>query len=353
MGPPATLKVVAEAMMASVIDNPPLNPHGAEPPKDFPRFPDLPPELRIRIWQMAYDAIPDTVVYRFQLQFSIIPESEMSDDEEETEQPQAFLTPLKEVRDLTHDLRSLRRVNTESRYEGERLFDSCLRLNQTEEGGTSDLCPPINLPWKNDLNFFCFVNLTESDLACLEAASTNLIAHVFKTVRLLGLGIDRGLEYGLAESEDYDDFAGFILLFPQIQHVALVSDLLMSEADLDNIDDDIRYSYALSCWDDWAGRVHEDVIGSCIEDPKVVTKEEHLTSLEEFAGRMRYYDDTHSESGGVLWEIGYGMIFRTKEDFGYLLLDDETLEELIGEDMLSDTFSDEMPALLSEGGEDD
>lgn len=306
---------------------------------------------------MAYNAIPDTLVYRFQLQFSLIPDSEMSDDEEETEEPQAFLAPLKEVRDLTRDLRSLRRVNTESRYEGERVFDSCLRLNQTEEGGTSDLCRPINLPWKNTWNFFCFVNLTESDLECLERASTSLIAHVFKTVRFLGLGINRGIEGGLEYTEDYSAFAKFILRFPQIQQVALVSDQLMSEADLDNINDEIRYTFALSCWIDWVGRVQEDVIGSHCHATEIDTREEHLEALEAFADSMLHYGETHSESAGLLWDTAYGMIFRTKEDFGYLLLDDETLEELLDEemlsDMLSDTFSDEMPSLLSEGGGDD
>lgn len=348
--------------MASTIAHLALDSSGGESNKDFPRFPDLPSELRIRIWQMAYDDIPDTLVYRFYLQFSLIPDSEMSDEKDDTEELQAFLTPLKEVRDLTRDLRILRRVNTESRYEGERLFDSYLCLNQTEEGGTSDLCPPINLPWKNDRNFFSFVSLTECDLECLEKASTKLIAQVLKTIRLLGLDFDKRLVYGPDNEGDYSVFAQFILLFSQIREVRLVSDQLMSEADLDDINDEIRSMYAFSCWDDWVGRVQEDVIGSHCHAKEIVTRDDHLAALEEFVDSMFDYHADHSESADMLLQALYGMIFRTKEDYGYLLLDDETMEELLGDDMLSDdmlsdmlsdTFSDEMPNLLSEGDDDD
>ncbi|KAG6368624.1 hypothetical protein INS49_002837 [Diaporthe citri] len=339
--------------MSSAITIPLPIPSGGEPIKEFHRFPDLPPEIRIRIWQMAYDAIPDTLVYRFRLEFSSIPDSELSDDEEETEVPQAFFAPLKEVKYLTREVRSLRKVNRESRYEGESLFDGCLRLNQTEQGGTTDLCPPINLPWKGNRSVFCFVGLNEFDLVCLEQASWVFIAQVFSTVRLLGLGLDRESEDGITADGDYHEFAEFILLFQEIHEVALVSDRLMSEADLDYIDDDIRSSFTLSCWDDWVGRVHEDVIGSHCHEPKIVTKDEHLEAMEVFAGSMFHYGEIHSESASMLLEIVFGMIFRTKEDYGYLLLDDETMEELLGEDMLSDTFSDEMPSLLSERGEDD
>lgn len=303
---------------------------------------------------MAYDAIPNTFVYRFRLKFSPTPDIELSDDEEETEIPQAFVEPLEEVKDLTRELRSLRKVNRESRYEGESLFDSCLRLNQTEQGDTTDLYPPISLPWKHNTSFFCFVGLNEFDLEYLEEASRVFISQIFSTVRLLGFGVDRALKDGITTHYvDYNAFAEFILLFSEIHHVALVSDRLMSEADLEYINDDIRSSFTLSCWDDWVGRVHEDVIGSHCHEPKIVTKDEHLEALESFAGSMLYYGDTYSESASELWNIGYGMIFRAEEDFGYLLLDDWTMGELLGEDMLSDTFSDEMPSLLSEGGEDD
>lgn len=302
---------------------------------------------------MAYDAIPNTLVYRFRLKFSPTPDIELSDDEKETEIPQAFVEPLEEVKDLTRELRSLRKVNRESRYEGESLFDSCLRLNQTEQGDTTDLYPPISLPWKHNPSFFCFVGLDELDLEYLVKASTTFIAQVFSTVRLLGIGVDRTLEDGIPDFDEYSEIAEFILLFSEIHHVALVSDRLMSEADLEYIDDDIRSAFTLSCWNDWAGRVQEDVIGSQCHKPKIVTKEEHLGALETFADCMLYYGENNSKTAGMLLEIAYGMIFRTKEELGYLLLDDETLGELLGEDMLSDTFSDEMPSLLSEGGEDD
>lgn len=324
-------------MMASVNDNPPVNPHGAEATKDFHCFPDLPPELRIRIWKMAYDAVPNTLVYRFRLGFSPNPDFELGDDEE-TPKLQVSFVPLKEVRDLTSELRSLRRVNTECRHEGEGLFDNCLRLNQTDQGGTTAF-PPISLPWDACRNFFCLVGLTEEQLAFLEEASTTLIDQVCETIQLLGLEINRDFEYGFAISDD--DLTDVILQFRQIKHLTLVSNVLMSEADLENIDDEIRSSYFLSNWHDWVGRVDEEVIGSECEEPKISTKEDHLRALEEFANSMRGY--------GVTWplldDISYGMIFRTKEELGYLLLEDEVLGELLAEEMMSDTSGDEMPGL--------
>lgn len=336
-------------MMASVNDSPPVNPQG-EATKDFHCFPDLPPELRIRIWQMAYDAIPDTLVYRFRLGFSPNPEFEPS-DYEETPELQACFVPMKEVRDLTSELRSLRRVNTECRHEGEGLFDNCLRLNQNDQGGTTAFYPPISLPWDASQNFFCLVDLTEDQMADLEASSTTLIDQVLKTVRLLGIEINREFEYGFAISDE--DLAEMILRFHQIEFVTLVSNLLMSEADLEDIEDETRSSYALSCWHDWVGRADDEVIGSQCEEPKISTKEDHLWVMEEFVGSMRLYGFHNPGSAERLDVVGYGMIFRTKEELDYLLLDEETLEELFAEEMLSDTSSytssDNMPGLeLSE-----
>lgn len=298
---------------------------------------------------MAYDAIPDTLVYRFQLEFSSMPDSHLSDDEwENTERPKAFLTPLEEVKDLTRELRNLRRVNRESRYEGESLFDGYLRLNQTEQGDATDFCLPINLPWKRKHNFFCFVDLFESDLECLDRADTVLIDQVFSTVRLLGLSVNRAIEDGILAFGDYSGFAEFISLFHEVVAVALVSDRLMSENELEDIDDDFRSTFALGCWNDWFGRVQEDIIGCDVVNPKIVTAEEHLGALEQFADAIIFYGDSRLETTR-LWEIQYGMIFRTKEDFGYLLLCDEILKEALGEDMLSDGSGDEMPGLeLSE-----
>lgn len=328
--------------MSSAITTPPLNPCGAETIKEFHCFPDLPAELRIRIWQMAYDAIPDTLVYRFRLKFSSTPDSEMSDDEEEAEVPQAFLVPLDEVGHLTCELRSLRKVNREARYEGESLFDGSLRLNQTEQGGTTDLCPPINLPWKANQNFFCLVDFDGFVTDCLYGVSTVLIDQIFSTVRLLGFGMDRTLEYGIEIFENHSEFTEFISRFTKVHHVALVSDRLMSEADLENISDDLRSTFTLSCWDDWVGRVQEDVIGSHCGNPKIVNKEEHLAALEAFVDCMFYLAEIHPETGGGLCDIRYGMIFRTKHDLGYLLLDYLTLGELLGEEMLSDVLSEGM-----------
>ena len=292
--------------------------------KDFHWFPQLPPELRIRIWRMAYDAIPETLVYRFRLRFSFLPDLDSTDDEEGTTEPQAFLEPLEEVKYLTRELRSLRRVNTECRYEGERLFDGCLRLNQTEQGNATDIYPPINLPWKDDETFFCFVDLKEHDLVSLQLVSTVLIDQVFATVQLLGLSVDRALENGITSFNNYDSFAIFILEFPAIQNVSLVSDRLMPEEELDDLPDDDRSSYPLSCWYDWAGRVPEDVIGLHCKDGKLVTAENHLDAINEFAGSMHDYGEEFAEA---LCELSYGMIFRTTEDLDFLLLDDETLEK--------------------------
>lgn len=329
--------------MSSAITTPPLNPNGGEPTKEFHCFPELPAELRVCVWQMAYDAIPNTLVYRFRLEFSSTPDYEMSDDEGEAEVPQAFFVPLDEVRHLTRELRSLRRVNREARYEGESLFDGSLRLNQTEQGGTTDLYPPINLPWKANQNFFCFVDLDEFVLECLDRASTVFIDQVFTTVRMLGLDMDSAIDFGIEAIDGYSSFAEFILLFTEVHYVALVGDRLMSEAELENIDDELRSTFTLSCWDDWVGRVQEDVIGYRFNDPRVVTKEQHLEVLEFFTDYMPLcFSRFQSESAGWLSELGYGMIFRTKEDLDYLLLDDFTLGELFGEEMLSDAFSDGM-----------
>ncbi|POS73951.1 hypothetical protein DHEL01_v207656 [Diaporthe helianthi] len=163
---------------------------------------------------MAYDAIPDTKVYRFHLRFSFIPDLEISsDDGEETPEPQAFVVPLEEVRHLTRELRNLKR---------------------TEQGDSTELYPPITLPWSN-YNVFCFVGLSEFDLACLSKSSTTLITRMFRTVHRLGLGINRNLDDGITCYEDettnlntyagYDDFAEFILRFPQVYHVALLCKL--------------------------------------------------------------------------------------------------------------------------------
>lgn len=329
--------------MSSAITTPPLNPSGAGTTEEFHCFPELPAELRVRVWQMAYDAIPNTLVYRFRLELSPTPDSDMSGDEEEAEVPQAFLVPLDEVRHLTRELRSLRRVNREARYEGESLFDGSLRLNQTEQGGTTDLYPPINLPWKANQNFFCFVGLNEFVLQWVDRASTVLIDQVFTTVRMLGLGMDSAIDFGIEASDGYSSFAEFMLLFTEVHDVALVSDRLMSEAELENIDDELRSAFTLSCWDDWVGRVQEDVIGSRVNDPRIVTKEQHLEILEFFTDYMPLcFSKIQSESSGWLSEIGFGMIFRTKEDLDYLLLDDFTLGELFGEEILGGASSDGM-----------
>lgn len=324
--------------MSSAITTPPLNPSGGETTREFHCFPKLPAELRIRIWQIAYDAIPDTFVYRFRLEFSSVPDPEMSDKEEEAGITQAFLVPLEEVRDLTRELRSLRKVNIEARCEGESLFDGSLRLNQTKKGGTTDLFPPISLPWKARKTVFCFVDLNEFVMDCLYGASTVLIDQIFSTVQLLGFGMDRTLEYGFETSDNYNEFKEFILRFTEIRHVALVSDRLMSQADLENINDDLRSTFTMSCWDDWVGRVQEDVIGSHCDKPKIVTKEEHLEALTLFTDCMLLNDIRH-ESVVKLRAIDYGMVFRTEED---LLLDDFTLGDILGMEMMSDVLSDGM-----------
>lgn len=329
--------------MSSAITTPPPNPVGGETPKEFHFFPELPAELRVRIWQMAYDAIPNTLVYRFRLEFSSTPSSSLISESEEAEVPQAFLVPLDEMRHLTRELRSLRRVNREARHEGESLFDGSLRLNQTEQGGTTDLYPPINLPWKANQNFFCFVNLDGSVLRCLDRASRVLIDQAFTTVRMLGLGMDSAVDFGIEALSGSSSFTEFILLFTEVHDVALVGDRLWSKAELQNIDDELRSTFTLSCWDDWVGRVQEDVFGSHFNDPRIVTKEQHLEIMEFFYEYMLpCFSGVQSESSGWLSEIGYGMIFRTKKDLDYLLLDDFTLGELLGGEILGGTSSNGM-----------
>lgn len=329
--------------MSSSIATPHLNLSGGEPIKDFHRFPHLPAELRIRVWQMAYNSIPDTLVYRFELKSSRIPI--FGPDDFVIELPasaithEAYLVPSEEVKDLTRELRSLRRVNMECRHEGERLFDNCLRLNQTKQGDTTDLHPPISLPWTGSRNFFCLVDVSEYDMPC-RRTSTRFIDQIFNTVQLLGFGMDRRHRLGLYRSPSLDCelFAGFISKFTQIRHVSLVSDKLMSGDDLYDIDDDVRSSFSLSCWDDWLGRVHEDVIGTHHDNNKIVTVDDHLKALDSFVAAML-------ESGrflglDVISDIAYGMIFRTRENLDFLLWDSDLLDELFPDETLREDFSE-------------
>ncbi|KAL1879200.1 hypothetical protein Daus18300_001779 [Diaporthe australafricana] len=325
----------------------------------FHCFPILPPELRLRIWQIAYDSIPNIEVYRFRLEFRPsslfgLDDDEIAKLEESEEQPsEAYLVPLEEVSDLTRDLRNLRRVNAEARYESQRLFDSYLRLNQTHQGwiADSEICVPINLPWKADRNFFCLVEPTSYDLICLNRASTSLIDQVFETVRLLGFGLDRDTEFGLDFFEEYEDFAQLILRFQNIQHVALVSDQLMSESDLDDIHNDHRSVFCFSSWYDWVGRVDENVMDSYREDAVLVTQGDHLESLQTFVFCLWDYGEAHPESAKVLSTLRYGMLFRTKEDLDFLLFDDEFWAEIFPDEMFMS--SDGMPGLEISSDESD
>lgn len=308
--------------MSLSISTPHLNMSGGEPTKEFYRFPDLPAELRIRVWQVAYNSIPDTLVYRFQLNIASIPI--LGPDEFVAELPasalvrEAYLVPSEEVKDLTRELRSLRRVNTECRHEGERLFDNCLRLNQTEQGDTTDLHPPISLPWKGSRNFFCLFDVSEIELGFV-GTSTRFIDQIFNTVQLLGFGMDRRHRLGLDRCPSLvgAHFVGFISKFTQIRNVSLVSDKLMSEEDLYDINDGWRSSYTLSSWDDWFGRVHEDVIGTHYHDPRIVTVDDHLEALYSFEDAMLEGDAFFGQ--GVVSDIAYGMIFRTQENLDFLL----------------------------------
>lgn len=305
----------------------PLDP-SAGVAKEFHLFPQLPAELRVRIWQIAYNAIPYTRIYRFRLEFGIVSDPRVSSDEEFAGR-QALLVPLKEVGYLTRELRSLRKVNTESRYESERYFDGYLRLNQTKNRDMADSYPPINIPWNRDQNFFCFVGLKELDLLWLKEENTAWIAPVFSTVTSLGIGVDRALEDGLTNAEFFerDNFARLILLFPKIEEVVLVSDLLMTETDLDNIDDDVRSRFTLESWTDWVGKVPEDIISPRCIDAKIVTKEDHLQILEDFATSMSDYGHYFPEAAELLDSVTYGMMFRTEWDLSHLLWDDEMLDD--------------------------
>lgn len=316
--------------MSLSISTPHLNMSGGEPTKEFYRFPDLPAELRIRVWQMAYNSIPDTLVYRFQLNFGSTPI--LGPDEFVAELPasalvrEAYLVPSEEVKDLTRELRSLRRVNTECRHEGERLFDNCLRLNQTEQGDTTDLHPPISLPWKGSRNFFCLFDVSEIELRFV-GTSTRFIDQIFNTVQLLGFGMDRRHRLGLDRCPSLvcENFVGFISKFTQIRNVSLVSDKLMSEEDLHDIDNEVRSSFTLSSWDDWFGRVHEDVIGTHYHDPRIVTVDDHLTALDSFVdailegGAFFGLDVVSDAAYDLVINIAYGMIFRTRENMDFLL----------------------------------
>ncbi|KAG8159699.1 hypothetical protein KVR01_010336 [Diaporthe batatas] len=322
--------------MASTVDTSPLDPGGGETLEHFHCFPDLPPEIRIEIWQKAYRALHYSPVYRFRLKFS------QAQDTGEEEKPKAFLVPLEEVGYLTRELRSLRRVNSEALLEGDRFFgrsiySGCgyLRFNQTDKGDTTDICSPINLPWRGMCDLFCFVDLTESDVLRLKEADTSLIDHVFSQVEAVGLGLDRTLEAG---DQFFEPFADFLSLFRQLQHASLVSDLLMSEADLDNICDDIRSDYLLSSWSGWDGMVPEGVFGSDCEDANIVTKDQHLEVLADFTDAMYDWGETFPKSASALLRTSYGMMFRTKECLDFLLWSDDVLDDITEEQGLLDEF---------------
>lgn len=323
--------------MASTLATSHLDPGGEESLRTFHRFPELPPEIRIQIWQKAYRALTYSPVYRFRLKFS-----HAQENGEETK-PKAFLVPLPEVEHFTSGFRCLRRVNSESLIEGDRFFrrffdGGCLRLNQTEKGDATDICRPIDLPWRGVCDLFCFVGLTEDDVICLQDADTSLIDHVFSSVQALGLGLDRAFDL---EVDHFEHFADFIMLFSGLQHASLVSDLLMSEADLDNISDEIRSDYLLTSWSGWHGMVPEEIFDSDCENANIVTKDQHLEAVELFTDTMYYRGETWPEPASAFLRLSYGMIFRTKECLDFLLWSNEVLDEIAEENgSLDDKFSD-------------
>lgn len=335
--------------MASANATSPLDPSGGALTEEFHRFPDLPAEIRIQIWQFAFSAIPYTRVYRFRLEFSRIPYPKARNAR--VSKKHAFLVPLQEVGYLTRECRNLRRVNTESRHETERYFDGYLRLNQSEKGGTAGDFPPINIPWKEDENVLCFVGLEQHDLTWLKRASMVFIAQAFSTIASLGFDVDRQYEDGFtALGDPYDiDFASLIIRFPKIRKVVLVSDLLMTEARLDNINNDVRSRYRLESWIDWVGRVPEPIIGFHVNNPQVVTKESHVRVLEAFAEVVDWFADNYPESAELLRGMEYGMAFRTEKDLNFLLEPAEMLDN----DSSSDGSSDESNTDLFEETSDE
>ncbi|KAK2598407.1 hypothetical protein N8I77_011827 [Diaporthe amygdali] len=293
--------------MASAMAIQPLIPNGTEPAKDFHHFPKLPPELRLRIWGMAYDAIPDTLVYQFDL--VVKPPPRTHDGDETFDFMEYFLFPSEEVRDLTRDLRSLRKVNKESRHESERLFDSCLHLNQTKQGETSRSFPPISIPWKRDQNYLCLKSQNvvagfdrKNDMAFIEQA--------FENVRLLAFGVDDSLWRLLASAAGVTSLAGLITCCPNVQHVALVSDLLMYDG-MNSSFDMIRAGFGASFWDDWVGRVKEGVI-SHYEESKNYDMGDHWFVFKMLRVLLPGVCKTKPEHA-LLSRVVYGMIFRTRK----------------------------------------
>lgn len=308
--------------MASAPAIQPLIPNETEPAKDFYYFPGLPLELRLRIWEMAYDAIPDTLVYQFGL--VVNPPPGTHDGDETLDFMEHFLIPLDEVRDLTRDLRSLRRVNKESRHESGRLFDSCLHLNQTKQGETSSSCPPIDIPWKSHQNYLC---LNSQNVVASFDKKDNMafIEQAFENIRLLAFGVDVSLSLLLAFPADGAKLVDLITCCPNVQHVALVSDLLM-HGGINSSFNSVRSSFRISFWDDWVGRVEEGVI-SPFEESKDYDMGDHWVFLEMLRVVLPGVYKTKPEHA-LLSRVVYGMIFRTKENLGCMLRDDESLGDL-------------------------
>ncbi|KAJ0122336.1 hypothetical protein J7T55_002849 [Diaporthe amygdali] len=311
--------------MASAPAMQPLIPKGPEPAKDFYHFPDFPPELRLRIWELAYDAVPDTLVYQFAL--VVEPAPGTHDGDETFDFMEYFLVPMDEVRDLTRELRSLRRVNKESRHESVRLFDSCLHLNQTKQGETSSSCPPIDIPWKSHQNYLC---LKSQNVVAGFDKKDNMafIEQAFENVRLLAFGVDASLSLLLTFTADGANLADLITCCPNVQHVALVSDLLMYDG-MKNLFDRIRSGFRVSFWDDWVGRVEEGVI-SPYEESKNYDMGDHWIVLKMLRILLPGVCKTKPEHA-LLSRVVYGMIFRTRKNWRCMLRDDESLGDLRGD----------------------
>lgn len=265
-----------------------------------------------------------------------------------------LITPLREVAALTRDLRSLRAVNLESRAEGDRtgLWDCHVTLRGRKCDGSRRSVVPIHLPWKRDESTLCLVNLTAAKLDNLRGADTSSLDDMFKFTRKLGFNFApreyTGIDWKVTGNHHTGDrkLLGFLERFDRLFSIDLVSECLMNEADLRGIDNRWRKVFHLGSWDDWVGRVDEEVYErrcSMIPDRRASHFEGRyhshcglcnphfqLRRLNRFS-RDLWQDQLNSSSflpraGPVQNQIArIGMRFRTSghEDLRILFMDDE------------------------------
>lgn len=264
-------------------------------------FPFLPPELRIKIWKLAYQEIYIPEILRFRLDIMLMPTHGDDVDvtilkekqhnkssppylppkyEHSTFGPTtkvALLTPLPEVAGFTRELRHMRAACVEARMESfsprdvdnqnsrQPLVDCWLDFLGTKKVRGGDNVCPIRLAWNRRHTKLCLDGLTAAGVDLLFQPKTvkRSIADIFMKLQCLDLMVNRrhakGFDRRLLLAEPgHHGLADLIKRFNFLAHIELVSDLLMFENYLRGISNQDQGSFLLTCWFDWIGRIHKN-----------------------------------------------------------------------------------------------